>query len=106
MKTIAIGVLLMSVLALQGCVGLGCGVADPDQSELSLYVVDDASGAPIARPIVKDAGGLLAPSCRGEQSGGACEYYLIVLDRGHHQLDVSAPGYARQTVEVDLSTSP
>ena len=86
-------------LLLGGCF---CG-AGPNQTEISMYVTDGASGTPIRSPAFTEQGSPLSASCQERQASDPtlCMAELLVLDPALHTITVSAPGYAPQTVTVD-----
>lgn len=93
---------LMAVsLMLSGCFcGSGLGL---DQTEVSLYLVDSATGAPVRAPGFTEEGQTLNARCYDldAHDSSLCTSQVLTLDAGLHTIQVSAAGYAPETVQID-----
>lgn len=94
------GTALMAVsLMLSGCF---CG-AGLSGSELSLYLTDSATGAPVRDPVLTEEGQSIYPNCLelDAHDSSLCTAQVLWLSTGPHTIQVSAAGYAPETVQVD-----
>ena len=70
-KKVSLLALLAVLPVLQACEPLlGCGVVNSETSEAALYVVDAATGEPVAQPTFRDVGEEyeVSASCQAQSS--------------------------------------
>lgn len=97
---ILFGTALLSVaLTLSGCF---CG-AGFSGSEMSLYLTDSATGAPVRDPVFTEDGNSIYPNCMEPDAhdSSLCTAQVLWLSTGSHAIRVTAAGYAPETVQVD-----
>lgn len=92
----------LGLVGLPGCIGF-CGAA-PGQTEVSIYPTDASTGAPLRSVSFTEQGTTLDGYC-GQPAATdptLCMADVLLVDPGPHVITVSAPGYASQTVTVDI----
>jgi hypothetical protein len=98
-------ILIADASMLEGCIGF-CGGASANDAEVSLYVSDPSTGKPVPEPTFRMNGVEVQSTCvePDRTDPQLCTSELIVLERGKHEIEVSAPGYRDTTVQVDTGT--
>jgi hypothetical protein len=87
---------------IEGCIGF-CGGGSANDAEVSLHVSDSTTGKPVSEPTFRMNDVQIQSTC-GEPDRTdpqLCTSDLIIIERGEHEIEVSAPGYRGSTVEVD-----